>query len=946
MDNNNNNANKKPNKVNMPKFNLNWLYMIIAMMLLGLYITNENSTGIKSVSYDEFQQYVRDGYMSKIIGYDDNSVEAYIKPQYVKNVFQADSSKVGKNPMITTEAPSRESLGNFLQKEKDELHFDGSINYEKKRNYFGVVLWQILPIAFLIGFWIFMSRRLSGGGGAGGGGIFNVGKSRAQLFEKGTPVKVTFKDVAGLAEAKQEVEEIVEFLKEPQKYTDLGGKIPKGALLVGPPGTGKTLLAKAVAGEANVPFFSLAGSDFVEMFVGVGASRVRDLFRQAKEKAPCIVFIDEIDAVGRARAKAAAMGGNDERENTLNQLLTEMDGFGSNSGVIILAATNRVDVLDKALLRAGRFDRQIHVDLPDLNERKEVFGVHLRPIKIDNTVDVDLLARQTPGFSGADIANVCNEAALIAARHGKKFVGKQDFLDAVDRIVGGLEKKTKITTEAERRSIAIHEAGHASISWLLEYANPLIKVTIVPRGRALGAAWYLPEERQITTKEQMLDEMCATLGGRAAEDLFLGRISTGAMNDLERVTKQAFGMIAYLGMSEKLPNLCYYSNDEYSFNRPYSEKTAELIDEEVKNMVNEQYERAKKILSDHKDGHAKLSQLLIDREVIFAEDVEEIFGKRPWASRSEEISANKISEDLKKAEEAAAKEAVESEKEVKAEEENNVEGAITGVLFVVVLVGCILYSPLSFGILFTIIGALSVHEFAHLINQNGEVQINKTITALGGAYLFLAVMGFCQSTIGAQVFLPYLALLLYLIITELYLKKKNPIGNWAFSMLSQLYVALPFALLNVLAFQYNPTESSVTYNPILPLSIFVFIWLSDTGAYCVGSLIGKHRLFERISPKKSWEGSIGGGVFSIASSFVFAHYFSFLSVWEWAGLALVVVIFGTWGDLTESLMKRQLGIKDSGHILPGHGGMLDRFDSALLAIPAAVVYLYVLMLMK
>ena len=674
MDNNNNNANKKPNKVNMPKFNLNWLYMIIAMMLLGLYITTENSTGIKSVSYDEFQQYVRDGYMSKIIGYDDNSVEAYIKPQYVKNVFQADSSKVGKNPMITTEAPSRESLGNFLQKEKDELHFDGSINYEKKRNYFGVVLWQILPIAFLIGFWIFMSRRLSGGGGAGGGGIFNVGKSRAQLFEKGTPVKVTFKDVAGLAEAKQEVEEIVEFLKEPQKYTDLGGKIPKGALLVGPPGTGKTLLAKAVAGEANVPFFSLAGSDFVEMFVGVGASRVRDLFRQAKEKAPCIVFIDEIDAVGRARAKAAAMGGNDERENTLNQLLTEMDGFGSNSGVIILAATNRVDVLDKALLRAGRFDRQIHVDLPDLNERKEVFGVHLRPIKIDNTVDVDLLARQTPGFSGADIANVCNEAALIAARHGKKFVGKQDFLDAVDRIVGGLEKKTKITTEAERRSIAIHEAGHASISWLLEYANPLIKVTIVPRGRALGAAWYLPEERQITTKEQMLDEMCATLGGRAAEDLFLGRISTGAMNDLERVTKQAFGMIAYLGMSEKLPNLCYYSNDEYSFNRPYSEKTAELIDEEVKNMVNEQYERAKKILSDHKDGHAKLSQLLIDREVIFAEDVEEIFGKRPWASRSEEISANKISEDLKKAEEAAAKEAVESEKEVKAEEENNVEG--------------------------------------------------------------------------------------------------------------------------------------------------------------------------------------------------------------------------------------------------------------------------------
>lgn len=673
---NNNNANKKPNKVNMPKFNLNWLYMIIAMMLLGLYLTNENSTGTKNISYDEFQQYVRNGYMSKIIGYDDNSVEAYIKPQYVKNVFQADSSRVGRNPMITTEAPSRESLGDFLQKERDEQHFDGSINYEKKRNYFGVVLWQILPIAFLIGFWIFMSRRLSGGGSGGGGGIFNVGKSRAQLFEKGTPIKITFKDVAGLAEAKQEVEEIVEFLKEPQKYTDLGGKIPKGALLVGPPGTGKTLLAKAVAGEANVPFFSLAGSDFVEMFVGVGASRVRDLFRQAKEKAPCIIFIDEIDAVGRARGKNPAMGGNDERENTLNQLLTEMDGFGSNSGVIILAATNRVDVLDKALLRAGRFDRQIHVDLPDLNERKEVFGVHLRPIKIDDSVDVDLLARQTPGFSGADIANVCNEAALIAARHGKSFVGKQDFLDAVDRIIGGLEKKTKITTEAERRSIALHEAGHAAISWLLEYANPLIKVTIVPRGRALGAAWYLPEERQITTKEQMLDEMCATLGGRAAEDLFLGRISTGAMNDLERVTKQSYGMIAYLGMSDRLPNLCYYNNDEYSFNRPYSEKTAELIDEEVKKMVNEQYERAKQILSEHKDGHNQLAQLLIDKEVIFAEDVERIFGKRPWASRSEEIMAAKESKDAADAEKALEKK-MNEEKEAKKEAEASAETPVT-----------------------------------------------------------------------------------------------------------------------------------------------------------------------------------------------------------------------------------------------------------------------------
>ena len=623
----------------MPKFNLNWMYMIIALMLLGLYFANGNSSVNKNISYDEFQQYVRDGYVSKVIGYDDNTVEIYIKPQYVGAVFKQDSTRVGRNPMITTEAPSRENLDNFLQKEKEETHFDGSVSYDKKKDYFSAILWNVLPIVFLIALWIFFMRRMGSGASGGAGGVFNVGKSKAQLFEKGGSIKVTFKDVAGLAEAKQEVEEIVEFLKEPQKYTDLGGKIPKGALLVGPPGTGKTLLAKAVAGEANVPFFSLAGSDFVEMFVGVGASRVRDLFKQAKEKAPCIVFIDEIDAVGRARGKNPAMGGNDERENTLNQLLTEMDGFGSNSGVIILAATNRVDVLDKALLRAGRFDRQIHVDLPDLNERKEVFGVHLRPIKIDDTVDVDLLARQTPGFSGADIANVCNEAALIAARHGKKFVGKQDFLDAVDRIIGGLEKKTKITTEAERRSIALHEAGHASISWLLEYANPLIKVTIVPRGRALGAAWYLPEERQITTKEQMLDEMCATLGGRAAEDLFIGRVSSGAANDLERVTKQAYGMIAYLGMSEKVPNLCYYNNDEYSFQRPYSEKTAELIDEEVKRMVNEQYERAKQILSEHKEQHNELAQLLIDKEVIFAEDVERIFGKRPWASRSEEIMA-------------------------------------------------------------------------------------------------------------------------------------------------------------------------------------------------------------------------------------------------------------------------------------------------------------------
>ena len=635
---NSNNIPTSPKKLR-PRFNLNWLYTIIAVMLLALYFSNDGASASREVNYSQFQEYVKQGYIAKIVGYDDNTVEAYIKPQYSAQVFKSDSNKVGRSPLVLTEAPSRESLDKFLEKESEEQHFDGETSYKKRSNFLSVFMWQAFPFILIIGFWIFISRKWSGGGG--GGGIFNVGKSKARLFDQSSYERVTFKDVAGLAEAKQEVQEIVDFLKQPQKYTDLGGKIPKGALLVGPPGTGKTLLAKAVAGEANVPFFSLAGSDFVEMFVGVGASRVRDLFRQAKEKSPCIVFIDEIDAVGRARGKTAAMGGNDERENTLNQLLTEMDGFGSNSGIIILAATNRVDVLDKALLRAGRFDRQIHVDLPDLNERKEVFGVHLRPIKIDETVDVDLLARQTPGFSGADIANVCNEAALIAARHRKKKVGKQDFLDAVDRIIGGLEKKNKITTEEERRSIAIHEAGHASISWLLQYANPLIKVTIVPRGRALGAAWYLPEERQITTREQMLDEMCATVAGRAAEELFIGRISTGAMNDLERVTKQAFGMVSYLGMSDKLPNLCYYNNDEYSFQRPYSEKTAELIDEEVKRIVNEQYARAKQILSEHKEGHARLAQLLIDKEVIFAEDVEEIFGPRPWTSRSAEIiSAN------------------------------------------------------------------------------------------------------------------------------------------------------------------------------------------------------------------------------------------------------------------------------------------------------------------
>ncbi|MDO5447505.1 MAG: ATP-dependent zinc metalloprotease FtsH, partial [Prevotellaceae bacterium] len=498
------------------------------------------------------------------------------------------------------------------------------------------------PIILFFGIWILLMRKFSGGAG---GGVFSVGKSKAKMYGNGTnTMNVTFKDVAGQQEAKQEVQEIVDFLKNPKKYTDLGGKIPKGALLVGPPGTGKTLLAKAVAGEAGVPFFSMSGSDFVEMFVGVGASRVRDLFRQAKEKAPSIIFIDEIDAIGRARSKNPSMGGNDERESTLNQLLTEMDGFGTNSGVIILAATNRADMLDKALLRAGRFDRQIHVDLPNLNERKEVFQVHLKPIKLDNSVDVELLARQTPGFSGADIANVCNEAALIAARHGKQSVTKQDFLDAVDRIIGGLEKKTKVMTVEEKRAIALHEAGHATLSWFLEHADPLIKVTIVPRGNALGAAWYLPEERQITTKEQMLDEICALLGGRAAEELFTGHISTGAMNDLERATKQVYAMVAYVGMSDKLPNLCYYNNQEYSFQKPYSEATAELIDQEVKAMIAEQYARAKQMLSEHKEGHNQLAQVLIDREVIFADDVEAIFGKRPFVSRSEEIMDNKPEE--------------------------------------------------------------------------------------------------------------------------------------------------------------------------------------------------------------------------------------------------------------------------------------------------------------
>ena len=631
-------------KKKAPKFSLTWVYIIIAVVLGYLMINSEGSGTMlggtsRIVTYGEFKTYVEKGYARNIVASKDKgSLQMFVEAEHIRDVFKQTTVEKGKLPFVETQYPSDDRLDAFLDEQRTAGNFNGEITYRKDSNLFGNFLWSFGPLFFLVAIWFIIMRRMSGGTGGGGPmGIFNVGKSRAQLVEKDHVGKVTFADVAGQAGAKQEVQEIVEFLKNPKKYTDLGGKIPKGALLVGPPGTGKTLLAKAVAGEADVPFFSMSGSDFVEMFVGVGASRVRDLFRQAQEKSPCIIFIDEIDAVGRARSRGAAMGGNDERESTLNQLLTEMDGFGTNSGVIILAATNRADVLDKALLRAGRFDRQIHVDLPDLNERKEIFQVHLRPLKIDKSLDIDFLSRQTPGFSGADIANVCNEAALIAARNNKPTVGKEDFLAAVDRIIGGLEKKTKVMTAEEKRTIALHEAGHATISWFLQYANPLVKVTIVPRGRALGAAWYLPEERQITTREQMLDEMCATLGGRAAEELFTGHISSGAMNDLERVTKQAYGMIAYMGMGENLQNLCYYNTEEYSFQRPYSEATAQLIDQDVKQMIAQQYERAKELLTTHSEGHARLADLLFEREVIFAEDVEQIFGPRPWTSRTEEI---------------------------------------------------------------------------------------------------------------------------------------------------------------------------------------------------------------------------------------------------------------------------------------------------------------------
>jgi cell division protease FtsH len=653
---NNNNGNLPKNNKPKIRFNPYLLYGLIVIVLIGLFMMNDFST-TREIGWTEFQHLAQEDVFEKLVVYNKKNVlEATIKNDRKELVFdRKEIEQVGLSPKVFVKIPSADKFSDFYDKTVLEKKISAKVNYKDGDDTIWNILFSAWPILLIIFVWLFFMRRMAGGAG-GPGNIFSVGRSKAQIFDKDGHIKVTFKDVAGLAEAKQEIEEIVSFLKNPAKYTELGGKIPKGALLVGPPGTGKTLLAKAVAGEANVPFFSLSGSDFVEMFVGVGASRVRDLFRQAKEKSPCIVFIDEIDAVGRARGKNVNVNGNDERENTLNQLLTEMDGFGSNSGVIILAATNRADVLDKALLRAGRFDRQIHVELPDLNERKEIFDVHLRPIKIDQTVDAEFMARQTPGFSGADIANVCNEAALIAARNGKNFVQKDDFMNAVDRIVGGLEKRSRITTDRERRSIAFHEAGHATISWLLEHANPLVKVTIVPRGKALGAAWYLPEERQITTRDQLLDEMCATLGGRAAEALFLGEISTGASNDLERVTKQAYAMVVYFGMSDKLPNLNYYDStgQDWGFTKPYSEETAKLIDEEVQHIVNKQYERAKSILAEYAEKHHQLGERLLESEVIYSEDMEHIFGKRPWVSRSQEILNRKEEEQQKSPEETPA----------------------------------------------------------------------------------------------------------------------------------------------------------------------------------------------------------------------------------------------------------------------------------------------------
>ena len=618
-----------------------WLFylFLFGLVIFFFYPGNKNKVE-KDLSYTQFTSYIEQDMVEQLTVYDDNSAKATIRPEQYNVVFGTPERAQEVKGMLSTQVPSVEEFSKYTDDVNDRRKKAGlkpiDIKYEKSKDIWYLLLVNIVPWILIIGFFVYMSRGI----GSMGGGIFGVGKAKARIFDKDQKDKVTFKDVAGLEGAKQEVEEIVAFLKNPDKYTSLGGKIPKGALLVGPPGTGKTLLAKAVAGEADVPFFSMSGSDFVEMFVGVGASRVRDLFRQAKEKAPAIIFIDEIDAVGRARGKGAITGGNDERESTLNQLLTEMDGFGTNSGVIILAATNRAEILDPALLRAGRFDRQIHVELPDLQERKDIFGVHLKPLKLDSTVDVNFLSKQTPGFSGADIANVCNEAALIAARHDRKTVGKQDFMDAVDRIVGGLERKNKILTDEEKRSIAYHEAGHATISWLLQWANPLVKVTIVPRGAALGAAWYLPEERQLTNKEHILDELCALLGGRAAEQCFLHQTSTGALNDLERATKQAFAMVAYYGMSDKLKDISFYDSTgryEYAMTKPYSEQTAQVIDSETSAIISSQMARAKQILEEHAEQHHRIAEMLIEREVITSDDVESVLGPRPWKSRGDEI---------------------------------------------------------------------------------------------------------------------------------------------------------------------------------------------------------------------------------------------------------------------------------------------------------------------
>lgn len=627
------------------RFNEMWFYGLILVALAVLFLYDGNVSVNKDLSWNDFKKAAtKQAFSEMTVDRGNNEVSAVIKRHMIDSVFSsADLKGVNgdKSKLVTVKSniPSVDKFSDFY----DQSGITAKLTYTQSQTGFWGYLLSFGPTLLLVGFWFWMMRRSMGGsgsGGLGGGGIFSVGQSKAKLHDKNS-MSITFADVAGLHEAKEEVEEIVHFLKNPNKYTQLGAKIPKGALLVGPPGTGKTLLAKAVAGEAHVPFFSLSGSDFVEMFVGVGASRVRDLFAKAKEKAPCIVFIDEIDAVGRARSNSQNLGGNDERENTLNQLLTEMDGFGSNSGIIILAATNRVDILDGALTRAGRFDRQIFVDLPDINDRKEIFTVHLKNIKTDSSLDLDLLARQTPGFSGADIANICNEAALIAARGEKEFVSRADFMNAVDRIIGGLEKKNAITTSEERRSIAIHEAGHAVVSWFLEYANPLVKVTIVPRGKALGAAWYLPEERQITTTQALLDQMCATLAGRAAEEIFLGRISTGAANDLERITQLAYAMVVYYGMSDKLPNVNYskIQGDAYGISKPYSNKTSELIDEEVNAIIAQQYQRAKDLLQEKAEGHKALSDLLLEAEVIYTEDVERLLGKRQWTSRADEIKA-------------------------------------------------------------------------------------------------------------------------------------------------------------------------------------------------------------------------------------------------------------------------------------------------------------------